>query len=232
MILINLLPTEFRVREKTKYEIPYKLIAISGFVLFLLLSLYNLFLFVRIREEQRALKGQWEHLARPSAEADMLQRELGMQVVAEIDFYDTFVDPDLEVARVLNLVSDLIPKSLTLVDLQFVRKAREFKLMLRGISESPSQDSKLIEIQNYVNGLKDQLEEFLARSLDDQPSPVPGLPGAKKRGAASKGPNIKVVVETSSKQKSSVKKVITQFEATLETEGFDDKKDAGQMNQR
>jgi hypothetical protein len=206
MIAINLLPKELRVRETRKFKVPIKLITIGAFAAFLILSLYNLFLYVHVREENRELKAQWKTLVGPSSEADRLERELGAQVVAEVDFYDTFIDPSLSLAHILNLISDLIPKNLTLSLIELSRKGRELKLNMNGISDSPKRDSTLVEIQNYANGLKDQLEEYMK----------PGTEGIGPR----KPPEIKVQVETKSKHKVSTQQVITEFSVVLQSKGY------------
>ena len=158
MILINLLPQELRLKEAgRKLDIPYRLIAICVFVIFLGLSLYNLFLYVRIREELRGMENQWKGISVKNAQAEKLEAELGVGgLFAELDFYSTFVDPPLETAQVLNLVSDLTPKSAWLTQLKFERVQKEMQLVLNGLAESTGKSSKLIEIQNFANGLKDR----------------------------------------------------------------------------
>ena len=209
MILINLLPRELRHQEARKINIPYRLIAFGVFLVFLGLALYSLFLYVRIREEYRAYDQRWKALAQKSGEADNLERELGAFLVAEIDFYDAFIDPPLETARVLNSVSDLIPKSAWLNQFKFERNQKEIQLVLNGLTESTGKGGlRLIEIQNFANGLKNEMEQHVG-------------PGSQAN------PNVKrpvrVTVTTSSQKSDAEKREITQFLATFYTEGFTQK---------
>ncbi|OGX06103.1 MAG: hypothetical protein A3G87_02645 [Omnitrophica bacterium RIFCSPLOWO2_12_FULL_50_11] len=205
MILINLLPEELRVRKGPKVKVPYKLIAVGLFSVFLLISLFNLYLNLRIRAAHRTLKSQWKQMEPSSMEAQTLEAELGTTVLAEVEFYDTFVDPPLESAHILNLIGDLIPKSLTLNDLTFQRAARELRLIVQGVSESAEHGLVLVQIQDFANGLKNRMETFL--------TPVSKtIPGQR-------GP-FNAQVTTTSGRKAETQEVVTEFTIDLSTEGF------------
>ena len=206
MLFVNLLPQELRRKEIRKLNIPYRPIAIGFFSLFLVFATYNLFLFIRIREEWRSLQKQWSGLADRSAQADQLERELGTSILKEVDFYDSFVDPSLPTSKVLNLVSDLIPLRVWLTRLKLIRKQKEFQLVLDGLSESAGAGgSRLVEIQNFANKLKDQMEQSLG------PSSLLN-PNAKK--------SVRAAVTTSSQRGDGSQTETTRFTATFETEGF------------
>ena len=207
MILVNLLPPELQPKEKARVKIPYRPIGGGIFLIFLVFALYNLFLYVRIREEHRGLAKQWKTMEARSAQADLLEQELGITIIAEVDFYDDFVDPPLETARVLNLISTLIPKSVWLTTLKFDRNKKEVQLLLNGLSSSSGKSSKLIEIQQFTNALKDQMEQHIGPVTQVNPS-------LKK--------HITTAVTTSSQKGDGEKAEITQFNATIRTENFSD----------
>lgn len=210
MILINLLPQELRLQETKKIHIPYREIALVTFVIFVLLSLYNLFHFVRIREAHRNLQKQWNALADRSAQADSLEKELGATILAEVDFYDSLVDPNLEAARTLNFISDLIPSGIWLTEMRFVRNQKDIQLVLNGLSESSAKGgARLIEIQNFANKLKEQMEQFIGPAS-------PMNPNVKR--------HMKVAVTTSSQKMDHSAGELTQFVATFETEPLSPKK--------
>ena len=208
MIFINLLPHELRVKETKRINIPYRPIAFGIFLIFLLLSLYNLFLFIKIREQHRSLFKQWKALEPRSNEADLLERELGATIVTEVDFYDGMVDPPLETARILNLVSDLIPEGAWLTQLDFKRDNKDMQLILNGLAKASGKSSKLIEIQNFANGLKDKMEELLGPASQANPN-------VKKK--------IKVSVTTNSQKADAEKAETILFTVTFKTEKFDHK---------
>ena len=208
MILINLLPQELRIKETKKINIPYRPIALVIFLIFLFLSIYNLFLFIRIREQHRNFSKQWKVLEPRSNEANLLERELGATIVTEVDFYDGLVDPPLETARILNLVSDLIPESAWLTQLDFKRDNRDMQLILNGLARASGKASKLIEIQNFANGLKDKMEELIGPASQANPN-------VKKK--------IKVIVTTSSQKADAEKAETILFTVTFKTDKLDHK---------
>ena len=205
MIFINLLPSESRVKEAKKLNLPYRQMGVLVFIIFLVLALYNLFLFVRVRGEYRKLVRQWQSMAERSNEAEALEKDLGAAILSEVDFYDSFVDPTLEAARVLNAVGALLPGTAWLSELKLQRRKKEVELILIGSSRSGLRGSLLIEIQNFVNELKGKIDPFIG--------PVTQMnPDVKKQ--------IKVALTTSSK-KGEAGWEITEFTATFKTEGFD-----------
>ena len=209
MILINLLPRELRRQEVKAPKIPYRLVAFVIFFIFLLVSVYNLYRYIRIREKYRSYQQQWKQLEKQNAEADSLQKQLGSSVLAEIDFYNTLVDPPLETARVLNLISDLVPPAAWLTELRFERKGSELNLLLNGLSDDTRRDSKLVEIQNFANQVKGEMEKFLVPATS---------PGFASVGASS--PKIKVAVTTTSRKAETQQAEVTQFTATFSTESI------------
>ncbi len=207
MIVINLLPQELRFKEVKHIHIPYQKIVFGIFFFVLVLSIYNLIVYVRVRSEYVALQKQWNQMAEKSAQADALESELGSSITTEVDFYDSLVDPLLTTSRILNSISDLMPKSVWLTGINFSRKKKDLDLAITGLSQSVGSTSKLIDIQNFANALKVEMEKFLG--------PVSQVnPTVKSR--------LKVAVTTSS-QKTSENIDTTQFTASFKTEGAEKK---------
>ena len=188
-------------------RIPVIPIALVLFFFFLVYTLYNLVVFSRVGVMRRHLETEWGKLKPASAEAERLHRELGASVTAEINFYDNFIDPPLEMARILNLVSDSISSSISLSSFKCERKQNQFRLILAGVSESVSQDTSLVEIQNFVTNVKDQMNSFLTPA-----------PADKKLGTQ---PLLKASVTTTSKPPVDLSRISsTHFTATIQAEGF------------
>jgi len=236
VILINLLPQSLRVSERKKTELPYKQVVVGVFLIFFVVSIYNLFIFIRLREQHRDLEKKWAPLAQSSMQADRLEQELGTSILAEIDFYDSLVDPLLEAAQVMNFVSDLLPKGAWLVRFQFEREMKEMQTILNGLSEPSGKSSKLVEIQNFANALKDEMEKIISPSSgadklsaipplvelppDDTlpaPAPPPFLAQGRKK--------IEAAVTTSSEQAREGQPPLVQFIAAFKTTGFGAKKE-------
>ncbi len=193
MITINLLPEELRLKEVKQIHIPYQKIAFGVFLIVFVLTVYNLIVYLRVRSEYGALQKQWNQMAEKSLQADALESELGSSIIAEVDFYDSWVDPPLTTARILNLISDFIPKSVWLTEISFNRNKKNLDLVIIGLSQSGGGTSKLIDIQNFTNTLKSEMEKFTAKS------------------------RLKVAITTSSK-KTSENTDLTQFTANFATE--------------
>ncbi len=205
MILINLLPAHLIPKKKTQtVSIPYRPILFGVFLIFLVISLFNLFFYVRIHKEKRQLGEQWKGLEGPYNEALALDQELGSSVLSEIDFYSTFVDPPLETAQVMNLASDFIPKSAWLSSLKVERKGKELQLLMIGFSDGSEAGSRLVEIQNFANKVKDEMERLLGEGA----------------GAAAAKPALTSAVTTASKAEDSAASALTEFTAVIQTEGF------------
>jgi len=194
MITINLLPEELRLKEAKQIHIPYQKIAFGVFLIVFVITVYNLIVYLRVRSEYGALQKQWNQMAKKSSQADALESELGSSIIAEVDFYDSWVDPPLATARILNLISDFIPKSVWLTEISFNRNKKDLDLVIIGLSQSGGGTSKLIDIQNFTNTLKSEMEKFTAKS------------------------RLKVAITTSSK-KTSENTDLTQFTANFATEG-------------
>lgn len=209
MILINLLPKEQRVREVKRIHIPILPIALVLFFIFVVSAFYQLVIFSRIGIQRRKLDVEWNQLKPQNSEAEQLQRELGASVAAEVHFFNQFIDPQLEMARVLNSVSDRIPNSITLASFKCERKQDHFRLILSGISEAASQDSSLVEIQNFVTNLKEQFAAALASQ-----------PASKKDEQAPVKVPINASITTTTKSEGLGRGLVTQFTATIQTEGL------------
>ena len=164
MITINLLPEELRLKEVKHINIPYQKIVFGIFLIVFLLTIYNLIVYIRVRSEFGALQKQWNQMAEKSGQADALESELGSSINAEVDFYDSWVDPPLATARVLNLISDLIPKSVWLTEINFSRNKKDLNLVVIGLSQSGGATSKLVDIQNFANTLKSEMEKVTDKS--------------------------------------------------------------------
>lgn len=165
MITINLLPEELRFKEVKQLHIPYKKIAVGLFLIVFVFFLFSLFTYVRVRGEYGMLQKKWKQLADKNIQAEALENELGSSITSEVDFYDHFVDPPLETAQVMNLISDLIPSNVWLNQLVFSRRKKDIELVLNGASRSLGKTSKLIDIQNFANSLKLEMEKFLGSRL-------------------------------------------------------------------
>ncbi len=202
MILINLLPEELRLKEVKHINIPYRQIVLGIFAILIIFTLFNFIKYLKVRTEHNKLQKQWQQMAEKSTKADELEKELGATIIAEVDFYDTLVDPPLQTARILNMLSDTIPKGVWLTELRFGRKKKDLEMIVIGLSQSTN-GSQLVEIQNFSNNLKVQMEKFM----------VP-----ESQQATDLRNRLKVSVVTSSRKSPDSRNDLTQFTATIQNE--------------
>ncbi len=211
MIEINLLPLEHRsVKTYHQYHKPALAAAIIIFLFFVLIALNNLFQSTQLSGQNKALVTQWKKIEGLSREADQLQMALGSSTLSEIQFYDAFIAPPFETAFLLNLASDLLPDDTTLKEFEIERKGLELKMTLGGYSDTHSKGSKLIEIQNYGNEIKKQIEKLMAPKQGEL---IP--PGGNR--------TLNVEVTTNSKEEEGTKTLTTEFTMILTSLGFSKK---------
>ena len=180
-----------------------------------------------MRDQNEDSKDKWIPIAQKSIQADKLEWELNSTILSEIQFYTSVVDTRLEAAEVMNLVSDLLPNGIWLLQYQMGKDSKGLELTLTGASEFIGTDSKLVEIQKFANLLKTKLEEILTPEPepDSTPLPVIALPGLQNVPGLQSAPvqnegKIELNLTTSSEKSPEEKKQLLKFVATFKTTGF------------
>lgn len=174
MIEINLLPEEFRVREKKeKTEIPKKKLLIGGAALF---SLFTISLFIDYRgsvSKLRSLEKQWA-VVQPQAQVlNQLENEITNVLEPEKKFLQRFVTADRPLTHVMEWVSEFLPDSAWLTQIKMENTAEKNNLVVRGLALPTKEASSIEQIENYLNELKKKMPDAslsltTARQIQDQ----------------------------------------------------------------
>lgn len=155
MILINLLPSEFKAQTQKKpaLTLDSKAAKIGGAFLVAL----TLFFYVKYLMgvgEVKKLRGQWTAIQQEALHADQISVELESGVKSERLFLDQYVVSPFLVTTALNAVSRSLPASIWLVELKMSREARGSSLLVKGVSLPSREKSSVEEVEKYLRDLK------------------------------------------------------------------------------
>lgn len=157
MILVNLLPSEFR-KQTSRFGIPrpnQKFLKIGG-VVFLSLTV---FFYMQYLFELRTFKGletEWFGIQQEVRHADQVKAEMEAGGKGERAFLEHYVLSPFQTTSILSAVSQLIPDSIWLVELKVLRQAKENTLLLKGVSLPSRDKSSVQEIERYLRDLKEK----------------------------------------------------------------------------
>jgi Tfp pilus assembly protein PilN len=160
MIKINLLPEEYRLVETRKRSFSPQKILFSAFFFVLVASLYQFFVYANIRQRIHQLDLETAQLSEPSKEVEQLDQAINTKLVPEKSFLNQYVVPNFLVAEVLNVLSDALPESVWLSELNIRRDDGGIRLDVTGYSRITSKQIAVAQIQEYMNSVKTKLEEF------------------------------------------------------------------------
>ena len=155
MILINLLPTEFR---KAAFGDPkmrrwIRLLQASG----ALFAGLTLIFYVQYLLESRTLKtlqNQWQSLEADAQRVQQIRDEMAQGSGAEKKFIEGFIISPFLATQILSGVSELLPDSIWLLELRLVRQPQNNSLLVKGMSLSGKDRTSVQKIEKYLGDLK------------------------------------------------------------------------------
>lgn len=157
MITINLLPEEFRVKEKAKLKIPGLpiILIFSGFFLIMTGILYLDYLHSNIRYAE--LQKEWGIIQPKSNQVKRVKDEIEKTIKAEEMFFNTSITTDKPITQVLSGLSENLPETAWLIELRVDRAADKVRIFLKGLV-LPSEEKSSIElIENYLRQFKEEI---------------------------------------------------------------------------
>ena len=167
MIKINLLPLEHRLVEVQERKFSPQAIVLGLFLIILLASLYQSFLYIGLRSKIHQLNSNMSQLKGPSTESDELSQLISTKLLPEKRFFNQYILPGFLMAEVLNVLSDLLPESIWLADLNIKRERDAVRLELSGYSKITSKQIAVAQIQEYVNEAKAKIETILNQKVEE-----------------------------------------------------------------
>lgn len=160
MILINLLPTEFR---KTALHDPrmrgwIRVFQASG-ALFVVLTLIFYVQYLFASRTLKTLQTQWQSLEVDAQRVQQMKDEMAQGSGAEIKFLETYITSTFRTSQILTGVSALLPDSMWLIELRLVRQPQNASLLIKGMSFPGIDRTSVQEIEKYLGDLKAKLPE-------------------------------------------------------------------------
>lgn len=158
MILINLLPEEFRVKEKKTQEIPALKIAIIVGVLFALLTVgfYVDFLFAKVRLSK--LEANWSGLQPRSLQLSKLEKEVEGTLKPEKEFLERFAATKKPLTYFMLWTSELLPDTAWLTEFKReVKSDGTDDFFIKGLAMASKEKSSIEQIEMYLHHLQEKL---------------------------------------------------------------------------
>ncbi len=157
MILVNLLPPEFR-KQTTRLGGTWpsqSLLKILGAgFLALTLFFYVQYLF-EIREFKK-LNKEWMGLQEEVRRVDQIKTDMESGSKGERTFLERYIASSFRTTAILSSVSQLIPDSIWLVEVKILRQPKENTLLLKGVSVPSREKSSVQAIEKYLKDLKEK----------------------------------------------------------------------------
>ena len=159
MITINLLPEEFRVKQKSAETVPTKKLAIAGGILFGVLTLFFFFDFLMAQGRLKKLENEWAALQPKSRELTQLQDEVESSLKPEKQFMDKFVTSQKPLTSFLVWVSEYLPQTAWLTEITMGRKGEGGSFFVKGLAQPSKEKSSIEQIETYLHQLQEKVPE-------------------------------------------------------------------------
>ncbi len=160
MIEINLLPEEFRIKEKVpQKEVPVVKIALGAVVFFVLLSILFYFDYLGAKNKLKKVDAQWKLVQPQSKTLNDLQSEVENILKTERDFLQRFVAAELPLTSVLQWLSDALPENAWLTSVRLENNPEKHSLVVRGLCLPSKSQSSIEFIESYLHILKEKMPE-------------------------------------------------------------------------
>lgn len=157
MIKINLLPPEYRIRDRGASQSAAYRAGFAACLLFALLSFYFYMEYRNLKSEFTVLSAQWAKIQPDSQNIDSLELEVQETLKAERDFLANFVTTSVPLTSLLIAISEHLPETAWILELQMERKGDGGNLFLKGLALPSPEHSSIEEIEPYLHQLKAQM---------------------------------------------------------------------------
>lgn len=160
MILINLLPAEFR--KGTLGESRFLRLlqwAKLGGILFLILTLALYAHHIFVSRALAKLQTQWQQLESDVMRIQQMRDEMNQGSKAQKDFLEKYVVAPFRATSILTYISEFLPDSIWLVELKILRQPLQGTLFLKGLSLPSGERSSVQQIEKYLGDLKAKFPE-------------------------------------------------------------------------
>lgn len=160
MILVNLVPPEFRGRASHRWNLrSAKGVPLGFAVLFLVLTAIFYFQYLVTLREVKAYRQEWLSLQNDVMRVEETRRQMDAGSRGERTFLEEHILPLFRITSLLSAVSDLLPETVWLVELRVGREQGTDSFVLKGASLPLRGQSSVSEIEKYLGNLKEKLPQ-------------------------------------------------------------------------
>ncbi|MCM8775417.1 MAG: hypothetical protein NC930_03590 [Candidatus Omnitrophica bacterium] len=157
MILINLLPEEFRIQEKRPQKIPILPIVIASGALFVVLTIIFYIDFFVSSARLAKIDVEWKRIQPEAMALNQLRAEVENVLKPERDFLEKYVDTVRPLTEMLMWVSEFLPDSAWLTELKSERDEKGSRFLVKGLCVPSRKKSSIEQIEVYVQSLKQKM---------------------------------------------------------------------------
>ncbi|MGI6241374.1 MAG: hypothetical protein ACOYJW_05535 [Candidatus Omnitrophota bacterium] len=155
MITINLLPQEFRRTRKPTMARPYLPLAILAGSLFMLLTLFFYADYLKAKGAYDSVHSEWMKLSPQMQQLKTLEQKVEVEMRGEKEFLEHHVLNTDSMTRILQLVSENLPKRGWLTELTLERaQTGGGDLVLQGVVLPVSARTGIEQIEGFLQELK------------------------------------------------------------------------------
>lgn len=155
MILINLLPGEFRKEEQAYSRTGLKPahLKLAG-AIFLGLSLILYFHYLISLRTLSGLKRGWAAIYQDVQRVTQIRTQMDGGIKVESNFLKDHISVAFPTTRILSVASEYLPDTMWLIELKITRTSKENTLLLKGLSHPTREHSSIYGIEKYLRDLK------------------------------------------------------------------------------
>lgn len=158
MITINLLPAEYRTAKRRGTTArPYIPIAILVAALLLLLTLFFYADFLKVKSSYERVRKEWIRFAPQMKHLKDLEQKVDVEMKGEKEFLESSILNSDPFTRVLQLVSERLPKGAWLTELKIERlKEGGNSVLLQGAVVPVGAKTGIEQIEEFVRTIKER----------------------------------------------------------------------------
>lgn len=157
MIKINLLPLPLRrVKSKTP-PVPYKPLGILAGVLFLLLTLFFYFDYLRARSTYATVSKEWKRLSPLMGQLKTLENKIEVEMRGEKEFLEKQVLNTQPITSFMIWASEFLPDKAWLTKFVATREGEGVRLTIQGVVFPSRTQTGIEQIETYLQKLKEKL---------------------------------------------------------------------------
>ncbi|HTL48744.1 MAG TPA: hypothetical protein VL688_11860 [Verrucomicrobiae bacterium] len=160
MLEINLLPEEFRVKEKAQTtQLPLVKIGIAAGACLALLTVFFYFDYLGSNARLKKLDAEWKEVQPQAQVLNNLKNEVENVLKTEKDFLERFVTTQRPLTQVLEWLSGNLPESGWLTGVSLKHQAQKRDLVIQGLCLATKEKSSIESIELYLHQLKELMPE-------------------------------------------------------------------------